>query len=167
MGTTSVLLTSVNALYTTLNVASVTGAVTPAAVAYDGPPIVDRSSAVELWVGATGLDPDEEVITLQRVPVAFGGGSAGALRDEVVSAPCAIWAIRGENDPTSVQDLRTQVGAVFDAVCARLSAGSGDLGLGAVLCGGVEVREGNLRQIQSPDGFSVVLTFTVQISAQV
>lgn len=167
MGTTSILLTSVNALYTTLNVASVTGAVTPAAVAYDGPPIVDRSSDVELWVSATGLEADDDNTTLARAPKSFGGGPSGALRDELVSVPCAIWAIGGETDQVDVQALRAKVGTLFDAVCARLAAGNGDLGLGAVLCGGVEVREGTLRQIQSPDGYAVVLTFFVQISAQV
>lgn len=167
MGTASVLITSVNALYATLAVAAVTDVVTPPAGVFDGPPIVDRSSPTELWVGATGVDDDDEGVTLQRVPVAFGGGAAGALRDEVVLAQCAIWAIGGETDQAGVQARRTNVGLVFDAVCARLAAGSGDLGLGSVLCGGVEVREGTLRQIQTPDGYACVLTFTVQISAQV
>lgn len=164
MATASILIASVNALYTTLNVAAVQNAVSPACVVFDGPPIIDRSSQYELWVGATGLDPDEELIRLTRVPKAFGGGPSGALRDEVVSAPCAIWAIGGETNPTA---RRTAVGLIFAQVCATLSAGSGDLGLGAVLCGGVEVREGSLRQIQSPDGYACVLTFTVQISAQI
>lgn len=161
MATTSALITVVNALWTQL---SGDTAITALCTPYDGPPIVDRSSAVELWVGALGLDADDDSITLTRTLRAFGGGPAGALRDETISIPCAIWSIGGE---TTTVERRAQVAAVFAALCTNLSSGSGDLGLTTLLCGGIDVTEGRLRQLQTPDGYAVVLTATLTAQARI
>jgi hypothetical protein len=160
MGTTSVLIAAVNGLNTLL---AGTSAITTLCTVYDGPPIVDRSSDVELWVGALGVDQDDDSITFTRAPVTFGGGPAGAGRDETILIPCAIWAIGGETEPAT---RRAAIDAVFAQVCTALAVPD-PLGNPAVFCGGVEVAEGSLRQLQTPDGAAVVLTFTIRVDARI
>lgn len=163
MGTTSVLVAAVNGLNTLL---AGTAAITALCDVYDGPPIINRSSTVELWVGALGIDQDDDNISFNRKPVTFGGGPAGAGRDEQILIPCAIWAIGGETDAAGVLARRNACDAVFAQVTAALAVND-PLGNPAVFCGGVEVAEGTLRQMQTPDGFAVVLTFFVQVDARI
>jgi hypothetical protein len=160
MGTASVFVAAVNGLNTLL---AGTAAITALCTVYDGPPIVDRSSSVELWVGALGVDQDDDNTRFTRRPVTFGGGPAGAGRDEQILIPCAIWSIGGE---TTVVDRRNAVDAVFAQVCTALAVND-PLGQPAVFCGGVEVAEGTLRQLQTPDGAAVVLAFFVQVDARI
>lgn len=162
MATTSALITVVNALWTQV---STDPAILAVCQPFDGPPLIDRASApVELWVGSDGLDADDDGITITRTLRAFGGGPAGALRDEAILIPCTIWSIGGE---TSTAERRAQVDAVYAALCTNVSSGSGDLGLTTLLCGGIDVTEGRLRQIQSPDGYAVVLSLTLTAQARI
>lgn len=162
MATTSALIAVVNALWAQV---SADPAILALCTPFDGPPIIDRASApVELWVGSDGTDADDDGITLSRTLRAFGGGPAGALRDETISIPCTIWAIGGE---TTTTERRAQIDAVLAALCTNLASGSGDLGLTTLLCGGIDVTEGRLRQIQSPDGYAVVLSLILTAQARI
>lgn len=116
---------------------------------YDGPPTTDRSAEIELWVGATGLDPDEEVIVFNQARVDFEGD-----RDETLTVANAVWVANGNNDISAARRLAVAVYAAC-AATVRLST----LAVAGVMALGVS--DGRLRQGQFSSGVGCVLTFTV------
>jgi hypothetical protein len=124
---------------------------------YDGPPLDDRAAEIELWVGATGLEPDETVLSGEQDWATM----LGILdRDETLLVQNAIWVARGNVDVAAAR--RTALD-VFDA--ATTAVRSATLGLSTVEW--VDVPSWSLRQGQFNTGAGAVLTFTVRARGQV
>lgn len=115
---------------------------------YDGPPITDRAAEIELWVGATGLEADEEVIVFTQQRADFEGD-----RDEVLTIAHAVWVANGTHDISSARRLACQVYAAAAAV-VRTST----LSVAGVQA--IDVSDGRLRQGEFDSGVGAVLSFT-------
>jgi hypothetical protein len=125
---------------------------------YDGPPVTDRAAEIELWVGATGLEPDESVISGTQAWVAMPDE-----RDETLAIANAIW-VAGTTTNIDISVARRTAIDVFKAAAAAIRGST----LGVT---GVEpltqVTDWQLRQGQFTGGIGVVLTFTVAATCQV
>lgn len=129
---------------------------------YDGPPTIDRSSEIEVWIGATGLDSDDEGARHRETWATMGAGSA-SQRDVEVDVPGCVWVIGGEVDMRTRRRTAAAVLGVLDTILTPPDP----LSLGQLLCGGVELSAGSCRQIQSTDGASVAWSFTIHTSARI
>lgn len=116
---------------------------------FDGPPTTDRAAEIELWVGATGLDADEEVVVFAQTRADMPGN-----RDEIVTIANAVWVANGSNDIATARRLAI---AVYAACAATVREST--LGVTGVLALGVS--SGALRQGQFDSGVGCVLSFTV------
>lgn len=126
---------------------------------YDGPPVDDRAAEIELWVGATGLEPDEAVVTGTQ---AFATQGTTDDVDETLSIACAIWVANGTND------IKTARRTAIDVFNAAVTAVQGsDLGLGNEVYDATQVVSWQLRQGQWTSGVGAVLAFVVQVEGQV
>jgi hypothetical protein len=115
---------------------------------FDGPPLTDRAAEIELWVGATGLDADEEVVVFTQQRADFAGD-----RDEVLTIAHAVWVANGTHDISSARRLACQVYAAAAAV-VRTST----LSVAGVQA--IDVSDGRLRQGEFDSGVGAVLSFT-------
>lgn len=131
-------------------------------VVRDGPPLLDRTPEIEVWIGATGADADD-VGAQHRATWATMGAGAASQRDVEIDVPCGVWTIGGETD---MAVRRRTAADVLDAIDALLIPPD-PLGLPEVLCGGVELTLGSPRQIQATDGASVAWAFTVHTTARI
>ena len=125
----------------------------------DGPPITDRSHEIELWVGATGLQPDETVVSGTQV---FETINAADDQGEILNISCAIWVAQGTNDIATAR--RTAID-VFNAAIGAVQGSA--LGLGAEVYNATSVNSWELRQGQWTSGVGAVLAFVVQVTGQV
>lgn len=126
---------------------------------YDGPPVDDRAAEIELWVGATGLEPDEAVVTGGQAYATFGTADE---RDEQLAIANAVWVANGTND------IATARRAAIDVFNAAVTAVTGsDLGLGNEVYDATTVVSWQLRQGQWTSGVGAVLAFVVQVQGQV
>lgn len=121
---------------------------------YDGPPVTDRASEIELWVGATGTQPEEEVLSGIQDTASYDG-----QRDETLDVQHAIWVYSTTGTPIST--CRRTAIDVFNAAAAAIRATT--LGLSNV--NRVDVVSWQLRQGEYPSGPGCVLTFTVRVWA--
>lgn len=117
---------------------------------YDGPPVTDRSRPTELWIGASGTDPDETVVSGAQDLVDFEGDV-----DEQLDITCAVWASAGGTD---IAAARSTALALFNAAVTAIRGTT--LGL-AALRPVTSVTSWDLRQTQAASGVGAVLTFTV------
>jgi hypothetical protein len=104
---------------------------------FDGPPLTDRAAEIELWVGATGLDADEEVVVFTQQRADFDGD----------------WVANGTHDISAARRLAVTVYAAAAAV-VRTST----LAVAGVQA--LDISDGRLRQGQFDSGVGCVLTFT-------
>jgi hypothetical protein len=115
---------------------------------FDGPPLTDRAAEIELWVGATGLEEDEEVVVFAQQRADFEGD-----RDEVLTMAHAIWVANGTHDISAARRLAVVVYAAAAAV-VRTST----LAVAGVQA--IDISDGRLRQGQFDTGVGCVLSFT-------
>jgi hypothetical protein len=115
---------------------------------FDGPPLTDRAAEIELWVGATGLDDDEEVVVFAQHRADFDGD-----RDEVLTMAHAVWVANGAHDISTARRLAVAVYAAAAAV-VRTST------LAVTGVQALDVSDGRLRQGQFESGVGCVLSFT-------
>jgi len=125
---------------------------------FDGPPVTDRTAEIELWIGATGLQPDETVVSGSLEQTAL---TQALDTEETLDISCAIWVANGTNDiPTA---RRTCID-VFNA-CATSVIGS-DLGI-AEIYDATDVTDWQLRQGQWTSGVGAVLAFVVRVTGTI
>jgi hypothetical protein len=129
---------------------------------FDGPPVVDRTTEIEVWIGATGSDSEGDGARISERWATMGAGAA-SQRHVTVDVPCAVWVIGGEVD---MRTRRRTAAQVLDVVAGLLHTVD-PLGLAEVLCGGVEISLGVCRQLQTADGAACHWTFTVRATARV
>ena len=115
---------------------------------YDGPPTTDRAAEIELWVGATGLDADEEVVVFAQQRADFEGD-----RDETLTMAHAVWVANGSHDISAARRLAVAVYAAAAAV-VRTST------LSVTGVQALDISDGRLRQGEFVSGVGVVLSFT-------
>ena len=115
---------------------------------FDGPPLTDRAAEIELWVGATGLDADEEVVVFAQNRADFDGD-----RDETVTMAHAVWVANGSHDISAARRLAVTIYAAAAAV-VRTST----LSITGVQA--IDVSNGALRQGEFDSGVGCVLSFT-------
>lgn len=125
---------------------------------FDGPPTTDRSAEIEIWVGATGVEPEETVVTGTQDWVTFGDATGD--RDESIDLTSTVWAASGSND---IKTARRLAITVFSAAAAAVRGSN--LGLSA-LDRTVQVVSWELRQGQYASGVGAVLTFVTRASGQ-
>lgn len=124
---------------------------------FDGPPLKDRASSIELWVGATGIDDDDSGTVTTSDWATLG---QQAERTEYVDVPGAVWVLDGSTD------LRTQRATAYTVLAAADAAVRGtNLGLTFVMW--AEVNQHILRQVRTGDGVDVVLTFNVRVQTRI
>lgn len=126
---------------------------------FDGPPVDDRAAEIELWVGATGQEPDETVITGTQEWVTLG--DALDDRDEALDIQNAIWVY--STTGTAIGTTRRTAIDVYNAAVAAVRGT--DLGI-ADLDPTVAPSGWELRQGEFASGAGVVLTFTLHITGQ-
>jgi hypothetical protein len=124
----------------------------------DGPPVIDRSAEIELWVGATGLESEETVVTGTQDWVTLG--DAADDRDESMDVTNAIWVAAGSTD---IKTARRLAITVFSAAAAAVRGSN--LGINA-LDPTVQVVSWELHQGQFSSGVGAVLTFVVRATGQ-
>jgi hypothetical protein len=128
----------------------------------DGPPIINRTPEIEVWIGALGEEGEDTAARHTATWVTMGAGTA-SQREVTVDIPCCVWAIGGETD---MRVRRRTAADVIDAIDVLL-APPDPLGMAEVLCGGVELALGAVPQIQSQDGAAVPWTFTIRTTARI
>lgn len=119
---------------------------------FDGPPLTDRSHEIELWVGATGLESEETVITGQQNWAVMNQAND---RDEQLDVVNSIWVAEGNNDLATAR--RTAI-TVFNAAAAAIRGSSLNV---AGVYPAIEVTSWELHQGQFNTGVGAVLQFTV------
>lgn len=117
----------------------------------DGPPVTDRTAEIELWVGATGGEPDEEIIVFTQSRADFQ-----ADRDETLTVTSAIWVANGSHDIAAARRLAITVFAACAAVIRTAT-------LSIVGVFSLDVSNGRLRQGQFTSGVGCVLSFDVTV----
>lgn len=117
----------------------------------DGPPITDRAREIELWVGASGVEEDEEVIVFTQARADFQ-----ADRDETLTVTNAVWVANGTHDIAAARRLAI---TVFAACAAAIRTST--LSIAGVFA--FDVSAGRLRQGQFTSGVGCVLTFDVTV----
>ena len=125
----------------------------------DGPPVIDRSREIEVWVGATGDETEETVITGAQDWVTFG--DAANDRDEQLDIQNAIWVY--STTGTAIATARQTAFDVFNAVITAVRGT--DLGIGP-LDPVAAPTSWELRQGQYATGPGVRLLFTVHVTGQ-
>lgn len=115
---------------------------------FDGPPLTDRTAEIELWVGATGLEADEEVIVFAQQRADFEGD-----RDEVLTIAHAVWVANGSHDISAARRL-----AVVVYAAAAATVRTSTLSVAGVQA--IDVSDGRLRQGEFDSGVGCVLSFT-------
>lgn len=128
---------------------------------YFGPPVSDRSSPIELYVGADGLADSEADITSTMSWATAGGGDVAEI-DEIIDIPCAVWAKDG--GAVNLRALHTEACAIA-AGAVQAIRGAVNLGLAPVMWSMVPAY--SVRLIQSPTGADVFIPFTIQVTARV
>jgi hypothetical protein len=116
---------------------------------YDGPPVTDRSAEIEIWVGATGLEAEEEVIVFTQNRADFEGD-----RDETVTISSAVWVADGTNNISAARRLAV---AVYAACAATIRVST--LSVAGVVA--LDVSAGRLRQGRYPTGVGAVVAFDI------
>lgn len=125
---------------------------------FDGPPLNDRAAPIELWVGSTGEDGDEEVVIrgVQQQDT-FDGIS----RSEFVDITNTIWVADGS---TSVGSSRARAFAVLNDIVTLIR----DSGLSTTnLFHVTQMMSWELRQGQYPTGVGVKLAFVTRVQGLV
>lgn len=115
---------------------------------FDGPPVTDRAAEIELWVGATGLEADEEVIVFTQQRSDLDGD-----RDAAITISHAVWVANGSHDISTARRLAV---AVYAAAAATVRTST----LGVTGVQAIDVSEGRLRQGSFDTGVGCVVTFT-------
>lgn len=115
---------------------------------FDGPPLTDRAAEIEIWVGATGLEADEEVVVFTQQRADFDGD-----RDETVTISHAVWVANGTHDISAARRLAV---AVYAAAAATVRTST--LSVAGVQA--IDVSDGRLRQGEFDSGVGCVLSFT-------
>lgn len=115
---------------------------------FDGPPLTDRAAEIELWVGATGLDADEEVVVFNQSRADFEGD-----RDETLTIAHAVWVANGSHDISAARRLAV---TVYAAAAATVRTST--LSVAGVQA--IDVSDGRLRQGEFDSGVGAVLSFT-------
>jgi hypothetical protein len=126
---------------------------------FDGPPLDDRTAPIELWVGSTGEEEDEETVIrgVQQQDTFEAVGS----RSESIDITNTIWVADGS---TSVGASRTRAFAVFNDVVTLVR----DSGLSvANLFHVTQALSWELRQGQYKTGAGVKLTFVTRVDGLV
>lgn len=124
----------------------------------DGPPITDRSREIEVWVGATGDETEETVISGTQDWVTFG--DAANDRDEDLDIQNAIWVY------STGGGIAVARQTAFDVFNAAITAVRGtDLGIGP-LDPTIAPTSWELRQGQYSTGPGVRLLFTLHVTGQ-
>lgn len=116
----------------------------------DGPPTTNRAAEIELWVGATGVTPEEEVLSGAQDTDTFDDS-----REETADIVNAVWVYATTADISTCR--RTAIDA-FNSAAAAIRATT--VGLANVKR--VDVVGWKLRQGEYTTGPGVVLTFTVR-----
>lgn len=116
---------------------------------HDGPPITDRAAEIELWVGATGLDEDEEVIVFAQQRADMEGD-----RDETLTVANAVWVANGTHDISAARRLAV---AVYAAAATTIRTST----LSVTGVGALDIADGRLRQGQFTSGVGAVVTFNI------
>lgn len=125
----------------------------------DGPPVTDRSREIELWVGATGDEVEETVITGAQDWVTF---AAALDRDEDLEIQSAILVYS-----TTGSGIAACRQTAFDVFNAALTAVRGtDLGVSGVYAA-AGVPSWQLRQGHYNTGPGVRILFTLKVTGQV
>lgn len=124
---------------------------------FDGPPVTDRAAEIELWVGATGLQPDETVVSGVQDFEAFEQVND---RGEILDISNAIWVANGANDIVTAR--RTAIDA-FSAASAAIRGSN--LGIAEVYAD-TQVVSWDLRQGQWTSGVGAVVAFIVRVTGQ-
>jgi len=117
----------------------------------DGPPVTDRAREIELWVGATGVEDDEEVIVFTQTRADFQ-----ADRDETLTITNAVWVANGSHDIAAARRLAI---TVFAACAAAIR--NSTLSITGVFA--LDISSGRLRQGQFTSGVGCVLSFDVTV----
>lgn len=125
----------------------------------DGPPVIDRSREIEVWVGATGDENEETVMSGTQDWATFG--DAANDRDEQVDIQNTIWVYS-----TTGNAIATVRQTAFDVFNAAITAVRGtDLGVGP-LDATAAPTSWELRQGQYSTGPGVRLLFTIHLTGQ-
>lgn len=120
----------------------------------DGPPLTDRAAEIEIWVGATGLESDEEVVVFNQTRADFAGN-----RDETLTVANAVWVANGSHDIAAARRLAV---VVYAAAAATIRTST--LAVAGVMA--LDVSDGRLRQGQFDTGVGAVLSFNVTAMCQ-
>lgn len=123
-----------------------------------GPPL-DRSAPIEVLIGSWGEAAEDDGTRLSQQWATMGGGGQ---RDKIVVVPWCVWVIGGE---TEMRDRLITAGAVFAIIDSLLTV-QDPLGLPAVLCGGVEVREAGVWLGQTSTGAAAAIRATATATAR-
>jgi hypothetical protein len=126
---------------------------------YDGPPVTDRAAEIELWVGATGLEAEETVITGTQDWVTLGDATAD--RDETIEIQNAIWVY--STTGATIGITRRTTFDVFNAAIAAIRGSN--LGI-AALGPTAAPASWQLHQGEFTKGAGVVITFTIHVDGQ-
>lgn len=124
---------------------------------YDGPPTTDRAAEIELWVGANGVEAEEEVVTGTQDWAAFNQSDD---RDETIDVVNAIWVANGSHDIKGARRLAFQI---LDAAAGAVRGSA--LGIAAAYPA-TQVVSWSLRQGEYTSGVGAVITFTVRVTGQ-
>lgn len=125
---------------------------------YDGPFVTDLAARYRLFVGATGLDEDEDAAVAGEL---ISPHAANVARDETVRITCAAWFGDGN---TKMPTARSNARSLMDAAVTYLRLDPG-LGLANVQYGGMD--SWSLRQVQSGEGATAVYIFVVRFVARI
>lgn len=125
----------------------------------DGPPIQDRAREIELWVGATGDEVEETVITGTQ---GWATLDPTLDRDEEFEIQNAILVY--STTGTAIADCRQTAFDVFDAAITAVRGSALSI---ATLDDTTEVTSWELRQGQYNTGPGVRLLFTLKVSGNV
>lgn len=117
---------------------------------FDGPPVTNRAAEIEIWVGATGVTPEEEVITASQDTDTFDDS-----RSEILDVTNAVWVYATTAD---IKTCRRTAITAFNYAAAAIRATT--LGVSGVQR--VDVVGWRLREGEYTTGPGVVLTFTIR-----
>jgi hypothetical protein len=126
-----------------------------------GPPVSDRASPIELYVGSDGLPDSEAEITASLSWATSGGGDVAEI-DEIIDIPCAVWAKDG--GAVNLPALHTEAAAIA-AAAVQAIRGAVNLGLAPVMWSMVPGY--SIRLVQSTTGADVFIPFTIQVHTRV
>lgn len=125
----------------------------------DGPPVTDRAHEIEVWVGATGDETEETVITGTQDWATLGDATND--RDEELDIQSAIWVY--STTGTAIAACRQ---TAIDVYNAAVTAVRGSALSVSGLFPTTQVSAWELRQGQYATGPGVRLLFTLHLSGQ-